>query len=66
MGDEQRDRDLLPEAHGAPVRVARNFPGVVAAQGKGCQPEMLAPGAPGQGGSAGLVSRLSCCEVFML
>lgn len=44
----------------------RKLPRVVAAQVKGHQQEMLTPGAPRLGGSAGFASRLRCCEVFML
>lgn len=62
-----RDKDLLtPDSHSAWVRVAGNFPGVVAAQVKGHQQEMLTPRAPRLGGSTGFASRLRCCEVFML
>lgn len=67
MQDEQRDKDLLtPGSHSARVRVAGNFPGVVATQVKGHQQEMLTPRAPRLGGNAGFASRLRCCEVFTL
>lgn len=67
MQDEQRHKDLLtPGLQSVGVRMAGNFPGVVAAQVKGHQQEMLTPGAPRLGGSAGFASRLRCCEVFML
>lgn len=48
------------------VRVAGNIPGVVAAQVKGHQQEMLTPRAPGLGGSVGSASRLWGCEVSRL